>query len=198
VLVVDTRPSAQFMDAFVHGSVCVPRSKSFLNYFGAVAPAEAPVALLVADEAHVKELAGLLHLIGFDDLRGWALAADVLAADGPGGSDHLTLDAVTLDEARARLSRDAAPQLIDVRSASERAGGMIPGATSVALTMLDDWARDHAEPATPVIVHCQTGTRAIIGASVLRARGFTDVTPLTGGFEAWTAVGLPVHTPAAP
>ena len=152
------------------------------------------MVLLVADPSHAEEIAGWLHLIGFDDVRGWALAADVLAADGPGGSDHLSLDAVALDEARRRLAHETPPLLLDVRTAGERLFGIIPGATAVALNGLDDWAREHTARDVPVIVHCQSGTRAIIGASVLRARGFTNVTPMTGGYEAWTAAGLPVHT----
>jgi hydroxyacylglutathione hydrolase len=72
--------------------------------------------------------------------------------------------------------------------------GLIPGATPVALSGLDDWAAS-APRDVPLIVHCQTGTRAIVGASLLRARGFTDVTPMTGGFEAWTAAGHPVVVP---
>lgn len=193
VLVVDTRPSAQFMRAFVRGSVCVPRSNSFLTYFGAIAPEECPVVLLVADESHVAQLAMWLHVIGFDDVRGWALAGDVLKADGPDGSDHLSLNSVPLDDARDRLAQSNPPLLIDVRTAGERLHGKIPGATEVALNALDDWSRAHT-PSGPIILHCQSGTRAIIGASVLRARGFSDVHPMAGGYEAWVSAGLPVRS----
>ncbi|HEU4681386.1 MAG TPA: rhodanese-like domain-containing protein, partial [Gemmatimonadales bacterium] len=37
----------------------------------------------------------------------------------------------------------------------------------------------------PVIVHCQTGARAAIAASLLRARGFPDVRLFPGGFAEW-------------
>jgi len=41
-------------------------------------------------------------------------------------------------------------------------------------------------------VHCETGTRASIAASLLMARGFSDVTVLTGGYDGWRKAGLPV------
>ena len=194
VFVVDTRPSAAFLRGFVQGTICVPNSKSFLTYFGAAAPAVCPVALLVASEVDVAGLVAWLRLIGFDDVRGWALAADVLAADGAEGAGRLSLETVALDEARRRLVDGSGALLLDVRTAGERQLGLIPGATPVALSGLDDWAAS-APRDVPLIVHCQTGTRAIVGASLLRARGFTDVTPMTGGFEAWTAAGHPVVVP---
>jgi len=42
-------------------------------------------------------------------------------------------------------------------------------------------------------VHCQGGTRSAIAASVLQARGFTNVVNLTGGFAEWQAGGHPVE-----
>jgi hydroxyacylglutathione hydrolase len=43
-----------------------------------------------------------------------------------------------------------------------------------------------------IVVLCQGGTRSSIGASLLMARGFTDVSHLTGGIDAWRKAGLPL------
>ena len=48
-----------------------------------------------------------------------------------------------------------------------------------------------------MVVHCQAGTRSAIAASVLERAGRGGVANLVGGFEAWTAAGLPVVTPVA-
>jgi hydroxyacylglutathione hydrolase len=40
-------------------------------------------------------------------------------------------------------------------------------------------------------VHCQSGARSAIAASVLRARGVSQVMNMTGGYLAWCAKGLP-------
>ena len=42
-------------------------------------------------------------------------------------------------------------------------------------------------------MHCQTGARGAIAASLLRARGFTDVRQFPGGFAEWRAAGQPVE-----
>jgi rhodanese-related sulfurtransferase len=43
-------------------------------------------------------------------------------------------------------------------------------------------------------VYCAGGARSAIGASVLAARGFVDVSDLLGGFEAWKAEVAGAHT----
>lgn len=198
LLVVDTRSSAAFVAGFTPGTVCVPKSKSFTSYFGAVAPAEAPVVLLVADAADVGPLARRLHLIGFDRVAGWAVAEDVLDARRHAGRAVASLVSAGVDEVRRRLDAGGPrPRLVDVRGAGERQRGVIPGAIGVALGDLADWAAT-ASRDEPVIVQCHTGTRAVIGASVLVGRGFSHVTPMTGGYDAWTAAGLPVRLPSPP
>jgi hydroxyacylglutathione hydrolase len=47
----------------------------------------------------------------------------------------------------------------------------------------------------PLVLQCQGGSRSAIGASLLRARGFTNVANLAGGYAAWRDAGLPVEKP---
>jgi hydroxyacylglutathione hydrolase len=46
----------------------------------------------------------------------------------------------------------------------------------------------------PVLVHCQTGARAAMAASILRARGFDVVRQFPGGFAEWERAGQPVES----
>jgi hydroxyacylglutathione hydrolase len=45
-----------------------------------------------------------------------------------------------------------------------------------------------------LIVHCQTGPRAAMAASLLQARGFKDVQLFSNGFAEWRAAAQPVET----
>jgi hydroxyacylglutathione hydrolase len=45
----------------------------------------------------------------------------------------------------------------------------------------------------PVVLVCESGSRSSIGASLLTATGFTDVTNLAGGINAWRQEGLPLE-----
>jgi rhodanese-related sulfurtransferase len=42
-----------------------------------------------------------------------------------------------------------------------------------------------------IITTCQTGENAARGAKLLKEMGFTDVSRMEGGMEAWKAAGLP-------
>jgi rhodanese-related sulfurtransferase len=43
------------------------------------------------------------------------------------------------------------------------------------------------DPTKPVLVNCAGGYRSIAAASMLRANGFSDVSDLLGGWNAWQA-----------
>jgi hydroxyacylglutathione hydrolase len=43
----------------------------------------------------------------------------------------------------------------------------------------------------PIGVICQSGSRSAIAASILRAKGITNVENVTGGFTEWSRAGFP-------
>jgi rhodanese-related sulfurtransferase len=115
-----------------------------------------------------------------------------------------------LDAARARLERlePAAAQaalvrgalLIDTRCAELRdEAGIVPGSVHVPLSVLY-WRLDptsgHSDPALTdpdrqVILICAHGYSSSLAAATLQDLGYPLATDVIGGFEAWTAAGLP-------
>jgi len=88
--------------------------------------------------------------------------------------------------------------LIDVREPDEYRQGHIAGAVNIPRGMLE--FRISAEPtlqdvARPVIVYCKTSGRAALSVVALQRMGFTNLTSLAGGFDAWVAGGHPVAKP---
>ncbi|NDC78946.1 MAG: thioredoxin [Chitinophagia bacterium] len=86
-------------------------------------------------------------------------------------------------------------QLLDVRTAGEYRSGHLKGALQA------DW-RDSAQFADrtqhldrnrPVYVYCLSGGRSAAAAQYLRAKGFREVTNLSGGISAWKTAGMPVE-----
>jgi rhodanese-related sulfurtransferase len=69
--------------------------------------------------------------------------------------------------------------LVDVRQRSEFASGHVPGALNIELGTLAE--QTPALPTGPLTVMCGHGERAISAASILAARGRTDVSVLAGG-----------------
>lgn len=169
----------------------MPMGKSFTTWAGSVIPYDVP-AYLLTDVAPPDLAAVALHqlrLIGLDEVRGFA------------AWDHLA------DWADTEFPRVATPQLsvgelhsaagtarvLDVRNAVEWREGHIPGATHIPLAQLRQRVGE-LDSSRPVVVHCQSGGRSAVAASVLEAAGFGSVTNLTGGYAGWRKAGLSVET----
>lgn len=187
-LVVDTRPAAQFAEQHVPGTLNIPLSASFVTWAGWLVPSTANLYLIVDEPttARLPELARLLALIGIDRIAGWlntsAVAASAVIRRTP---------QTTAADLQSKVASGAVT-VVDVRGASEWAGGHLPGAIHVPLGYLAERCRS-LPVTTPIVVHCQSGARSAIAASLLERLGFPNVTNLIGGFSAWNAAGLPVE-----
>ena len=83
-------------------------------------------------------------------------------------------------------------QIVDIRNPGEFALGSVPGATAIPVGQLPGRV-DELDPSAPTVVYCAGGYRSSVAASLLRLRGFHDVSDLVGGFGAWVEV---TQTPA--
>lgn len=104
-------------------------------------------------------------------------------------------------EARTRLQQDANILVIDVRDAADVAStGTIPGAMNISLGSLtykadsevpEDW-RELAlqDRSRPIITTCILGPLGAIGGKLLSDMGFTNVSVLEGGVQAWVDAGF--------
>ncbi len=97
---------------------------------------------------------------------------------------------VTVSELCGTWSARPDCQRIDVRSPSEFAVGHVPGAINIPVDQIEARTAD-LRANSPLILVCQTGTRARMAARLL-APSRSDVAVLTGGTEAWIKAGLPV------
>ena len=129
---------------------------------------------------------------------------------GPGVERRTIAD--VLDDARKRLDRLAPAEasaamaqgavLVDTRCQDQRlATGIIPGSIHVPLSVLPwraDPSSDHRDGRLTgldarVILLCAHGYSSSLAAVTLRQLGFHLATDVLGGFEAWSAAGLPVE-----
>ena len=80
---------------------------------------------------------------------------------------------------------------LDVRTQAEWDQGHIARSTLIPLDSLpgrlSDLPRDQ-----DIVVICRSGVRSKEGAAILRQAGFTRVTCMTGGLQAWVAAGYPL------
>jgi hydroxyacylglutathione hydrolase len=98
-----------------------------------------------------------------------------------------------VDQLAQRLANGTA-HVIDVRGHAEWEEGHVPGVENIPLGSLLDRKADLPRD-LPIVLHCQGGGRSAIGAGLLLAHGFTNVSNLAGGFTEWVRRGHPVEAP---
>ena len=190
-LVVDTRHAAEYAQRHVPGSINIPLNRTFSTWAGWLVPYDVDFYLIVNDSCThcVDEAIEDLSMIGLDRVGGY-FGTRVIDAWAASGLEIASIPQTTPQEVAARL-RTGAVEVLDVRGKSEWETGHLPGARNVPVghvaDHLDEIPRDR-----PVVVHCESGARAAIAASVLRSRGFDNVTNLAGGFADWKAGGNPI------
>ena len=190
-LIVDTRHASDYALGHVPGTLNIPLGKSFPNWAGWLLPYDRDVHLIVErDAVHaIDEVVHDLAMIGLDRVAGY-VDSDALRAWIDGG-ERLAL---TPQIGVAHLAESLANEdtmVIDVRGRAEWDAGHIAGVRNIPLGYLAERVADLPKT-TPIIVHCQSGARSAIAASVLEMNGFGVVANVTGGFAAWAAAGRPV------
>jgi rhodanese-related sulfurtransferase len=85
--------------------------------------------------------------------------------------------------------------LLDVREVDEYSQSHIAGSLLVPLSDLSTRLKELPQDRM-IIVVCRTGVRAAQGRDFLLASGFSKVTSLSGGIQAWVADGYPMESGA--
>lgn len=169
--VVDVRPRRDFAAGHLPGSVNVELDGDALpTYVGWTLPWGTPISLVGEHPEQVRAAQRQLVRIGIDrPMRSLVGAARALAAFAPTAAYRVA----DFDElAVARAGRRDGVAVVDVRRPDEWAAGHLAGAHHVPLEQVV--ARGAGLPGRQLWVHCATGLRAAVAASLL-ARAGRDV-----------------------
>jgi rhodanese-related sulfurtransferase/glyoxylase-like metal-dependent hydrolase (beta-lactamase superfamily II) len=192
--VVDVRESPDFAGAHLAGSLNIGLSGSYANWCGTILNREDPI-VIVAEPGGENEAAVRLARIGFDHVAGYldgGMQALASRTDLLGRMERIT--AATLAE---QLGSAAPPVVLDVRAESEWTENAIAGSMLIPLNHLAERI-DQAPEDRSIVVHCRTGYRSSIAASMLQKHGRNGVADLVGGIAAWEASKLETVSAANP
>jgi glyoxylase-like metal-dependent hydrolase (beta-lactamase superfamily II)/rhodanese-related sulfurtransferase len=176
---LDTRSSADFAGAHLRGSVNIGLDGSYATWAGTLLDHERPIVLIV-EPGREKESAVRLGRIGFDNVAGY-LDGGMLALEGR--SELVArIERTTAATLAEQLEETDPPLVLDVRTESEHEAPAVEGSVNIPLSRLlerlDELPRDRE-----IVVHCATGYRSSIAASLMIRAGLTHVTDLVGGLN---------------
>lgn len=188
-IVLDTRPDIQFGAGHVPGSVNIPLSGQFAAWAGALLGLETDLILVTENVAGAPESRMRLARVGIERVAGYL--ADGIRAWHTANQPIQPLPHITVQDLDRLRSEDAALQIADVRRPAEWEEGHIAGALLLPLNQIAA-AIGQLDPVRPIAVHCKSGYRSAIAASLLLRAGFRQVVNVTGGFDVWKTARLPV------
>ena len=185
--VIDVRPLDAYAAGHIPGSLAIALRPVFATWLGWLVPGPATALVFVRDPGQDPgEIAWQALKIGCGNLAGEL--AGGLPAWAAAGQPVTATTLITPGQV-------APARVIDVRQASEYAGGHLPGARNIELGALAGEATGAS--GEQVVTMCGHGERAATAASLLERAGHTEVAILPGGPPDWSHItGLPLEAGA--
>jgi hydroxyacylglutathione hydrolase len=161
VSILDLRNHRYVEADYIDGTISIPAGRDFPTWAGSVLSHQDPVFLVADDKEQARHCAVALTKIGIDQVQGWFPAEPVMRTVRPR----------PFPTASSRDFIDGSVQAVDVRKASEREEAKLPTTLHIPLSRLGERYVELSK-STPVAVHCNAGSRALVAASFLRSHGF--------------------------
>ena len=187
--VIDFRAYHSFAGAHIPGSYSISKDGNPATFAGWVVPPEDKLIMVLEKGGNLEEMKTALYNVGLDNIYGY-LESSVESWVNAGLPTD-SINTISVHELKERLKKEKDLLLLDNRAKSEWESGHIEEAVLAPAPDMrqpaDDWNKEKE-----VIVHCNTSNRSMTAASLLKQKGFKNVTNVLGGTTAWSAAGLPM------
>ncbi|MDT7042395.1 MBL fold metallo-hydrolase [Candidatus Nitronereus thalassa] len=182
--VVDVRDPLEFAGGHLHGSFNIGLNGKFATWAGIILNPEDPI-ILITEQGREEEAITRLGRIGFDRVVGYLEGGmQALAARPELVQETLRITAAAL---AAELCTTHPPTVLDVRTEKEWEEGHIDHSLNIPLPhLMQRWQEVPKEQ--PLVVHCASGYRSSIAASLLENTKKVQAIDLIGGYEAWEKI----------
>ena len=186
-LILDVRGKEDFVQGFIPNSIFIGLDGSFAPWVGALVPDLMQPILLVAPSGREEETVKRLARVGYDNCIGYLDGGmDAWQADG-GEIDQIV--SIKAEDLAKAYQEDQSIKILDVRKPSEWKGEHIATGKNFPLDFINknmSEIRKHEE----YYLHCRTGYRSTVAASILKARGYERLINVQDSFKAISGTTL--------
>ncbi len=191
VMVIDTRTKEAYSEnGTVPGAWWIGLNGSFAPWVGAlIVDVNQKVIFIVDDEAKAHEAVTRFSRIGFDNTLGY-LAGGGLSDWLAHGYEIDKIGSISAAGFEKKMNNGEVEIALDVRKETEYLSEHIKGIENFPL---DTIKQNFAEIKTDktYYLHCASGYRSLIAASIFKANGVENVVDIRGGFKDLSETDLP-------
>lgn len=179
-LILDVRNQQNFVKGFVPRSIFIGLNGGFAPWVGAMIKDVAQPLLLVVEDDKIEEAITRLSRVGFDNTIGYLKGG--VEAWQKAGKQIDTIRSISAEDF-AKEVQENGQAIFDVRKDGEYLSEHIENAQHTSLEFINEHLSafpkdDH------FYVHCAGGYRSVIAASILKSRGYHNLTDVAGGYDA--------------
>lgn len=188
-MVLDVRDAADFEKGFIPGSIFIGLDGTYAVWVGTLIDINTKL-VIVAPAGREEEAILRLARVGYENVLGYL----------EGGIDswkkaELPIDTVTSVNPElfaAEMNKLKHDAVLDVRRQGEWEGGHAAGAEHLCLSYFANPEKTQAiDNKKPYYVHCAGGYRSMIAISILKQKGYTNLTNVLGGWKALEKLDFP-------
>lgn len=185
-LILDVRTKEEFVKGFVPNSIFIGLDGSFAPWVGALVPDLMQPILIIAPKGKNKETVKRLARVGYDNAIGYLKGG--FEAWEKEGRDIDTIETIDVKTFAKKYTKKT--NVLDVRKPTEYIGEQVEHAQNFALDTINE-NMSEVNKKKKYFMHCRSGFRSTIAASILKARGFEKLVNVQGSFDDIAASKIP-------
>ena len=183
VTILDVRKPDEFGEGYIPGSIFIGIDGQFAPWVGTIISDLQTPLLLVTPPGREEETVMRLSRVGYDNCIGYLEGG--IETWKKSGRKLSEVKSISADEFPARYN--SGEKTLDVRKPGEFETAHLRKASSQPLDFIATWL-PQLNPKQDYLVHCAGGYRSMIAISLMKAKGFDNVTDVRGGFGALSKV----------
>ena len=195
-LILDVRDRRDFVAGFVPNSIFIGIDGQFAPWVGAlIVDIQQPI-LIVAPTGREEEVVTRLSRVGYDNTLGYLDGG--IGAWRASGRELDTIASISATEFANRVKAGAVRRILDTRKPTEYLSQRLEAGENYPLDYINGSRMQELEREGTYYLHCGSGYRSLIAASILQARGYRRLVNVEGGWNAIKGTDLPMTAYSCP
>jgi rhodanese-related sulfurtransferase len=180
-LILDTRNRESFRESHIPGSLFIGLDGEFAPWVGALIKNLDQPIIFLTEEGHEEEVVIRLARVGYDNSKGYLKGGIQTWINA--GNKVDSLNYLTSKELANMAQENLGGTIIDVRRPTEHQSEKVLSALNIPLDYYEDFLDQLGNKEDKFFLHCVSGYRSVIMASVLKGLGYHNLVDVTDGFN---------------